>query len=242
VLPPPAPGGRTYTGRRRVRLGDASPGGRLRLDAAARYLQDVSNDDTDDAELGDDGWVVRRTVVDVPAFPVLGEALALTTFCTGTGARWAERRVRIDGARGAVMDALSLWVHVDMDSGRPVPLTPRFYELYGPAAAGRTVRARLTHGDSPAGAVERRPWSVRFTDFDVMGHMNNAAYWAVVEEELARRRDLRNPLRAEMEFRAAVEQGDDVHLVGEDGEGHLWLWLRRHDGTVCASAHVWRTA
>jgi acyl-ACP thioesterase len=241
VLPAPASGGRIYTGRRRVRLGDSSPGGRLRLDAAARYLQDVSNDDTDDAELGDDAWVVRRTVVDVPAFPVLGEALALTTFCTGTGARWAERRVRIDGVRGGAIDAVSLWVHIDLASGRPTPLTARFHELYGPAAGGRTVRARLTHGDPPAG-VDQRQWSLRFTDFDVMGHMNNAAYWAVVEEELARRRDLRCPLRAEMEFRAAVEQGDEVHLVDDDAEGHLWLWLRRADGTVCASAHVWRTA
>src|SRR5947207_12307857 len=91
ALPPPARG-RVYTGRRRVRLGDASPGGRLRLDAAARYLQDVSNDDTRDGGLDDEGWVVRRTTLEVVAFPVMGEELELRTFCSGTGGRWAERR------------------------------------------------------------------------------------------------------------------------------------------------------
>src|SRR6202022_2394278 len=112
-------------------------------------------------------------------------------------------------------------------SGRPVPLSERFFELYGEAAAGRTVRARLQHPDPPADADTVRTWPLRVTDFDVMAHMNNAAYWVVVEEELARRRDLRAPLRAELEFRVAIEPGDDVRLVSSDGEGDLRLWLVR---------------
>ena len=41
--------GRTFTGERIVRLGDVSPAGRLRLDAVARYLQDIATDDAVDA-------------------------------------------------------------------------------------------------------------------------------------------------------------------------------------------------
>ncbi len=40
-----------------------------------------------------------------------------------------------------------------------------------------------------------------------MGHMNNAAYWAMVEEELSRRSDLRAPLQAEVEFRVCGPAG-----------------------------------
>ena len=105
-----------------MRIGDASPGGRLRLDALARYLQDVSNDDTRDGGLDDDGWVVRRTALRAERIPVMGEELVLQTFCSGTGGRWAERRVRIRGDRGGVVDAVSLWVHVDLATGRPAPL------------------------------------------------------------------------------------------------------------------------
>jgi acyl-ACP thioesterase len=229
-----------FTGRRRVRLGDASPGGRLRFDALARHLQDVSNDDTRDARLDDDGWVVRRTTVEVRRFPVLGEEVELRTFCSGTGRRWAERRVAVIGAQGGAVDAASLWVHIDVATGRPALLSPGFFELYGAAAAGRVVTARLHHPDRPgprAIAATRR-WPTRFVDFDVMGHMNNAAYWCAVEEELARRRDLRAPLRAEVEFRAGIDPDDDVQMVVQDGEGDLRLWLQR-DGAVLASAHVW---
>jgi acyl-ACP thioesterase len=238
VTLPPAPGGRVFTGRRRVRLGDASPGGRLRFDALARHLQDVSNDDTRDARLHDDGWVVRRTTVDVRRFPMLGEEVELRTFCSGTGRRWAERRVAVAGVDGGAVDAASLWVHVDTATGRPAPLSPHFYELYGSAAGGRTVTARLHHPDPPSGPTARR-WPTRFVDFDVVGHMNNAAYWCPVEEELARRRDLRAPLRAEVEFRAGIDPGDDVDVAVQDGEGDLRLWLLR-DGMVAASAFVWR--
>ena len=92
--------GRTFTGSRRVRLGDCSPGGRLRLDATARYLQDLSDDDTRDVGLAQMTWVVRRTVVDVHEFPTYLQPLDMVTWCSGIGSRWAERRVDIRGAGG----------------------------------------------------------------------------------------------------------------------------------------------
>jgi acyl-ACP thioesterase len=234
--------GRIFTRRRRVRLGDVSPGGRLRLDAFARYLQDVSNDDTRDADYPDImGWVVRRTVVVVERFARLGEMVELRTFCSGTGSRWAERRVSVRGDEGAIMEAATIWVHVDLDNGRPKVLPPEFFALFGESAAGRTVRARLAHPDPPASA-EVGPWPVRYVDYDVLGHMNNAAYWAVVEEELDHRRELRAPLRAELEFRNAVERGHQVGVVTDvvadvvaDG---VTIWLVGDGGVVHASARL----
>lgn len=232
LVPLPA-SGRVFTGVRRVRLGDASPGGRLRFDALVRYLQDVSNDDTRDAGLVDEmAWIVRRTVIEVRRFAELGESLTLRTFCGGTGGRWAERRVGVTGDQGASIEAATLWVHLDEATQRPKPLPQQFHDLYGEAAGGRTVRARLLHDDVPRGLLlTAPPWPLRFSDFDVLGHVNNAAYWEVVEEHLARRRDLRAPLRAELEFRAAVEQGQEVVVAVEDTERSLRLWLVGPAGT-----------
>jgi acyl-ACP thioesterase len=230
--------GRVFARSRRVRLGDVSPGGRLRLDAFARYLQDVSNDDTRDAEYSDVmGWVVRRTVVVVERFARLGEIVEASTFCSGTGSRWAERRVSVRGDEGAWMEAATIWVHVDLETVRPKVLPPEFFTLYGEAAAGRTIRARLTHPDAPDDA-EIRPWPLRYVDYDVLGHMNNAAYWAVVEEELARRRELRAPLRAEVEFRNAVERGHHVGVITEAIDDGVAIWLVGDGGTAHASARV----
>jgi acyl-ACP thioesterase len=230
--------GRRFSAERPVRLGDVSPRGRLRLDAIVRYLQDTSSDDTADSALEDaDGWVVRRTVVEVATFPVLRERLGLTTWCSGTGSHWAERRISVTGDLGAAIEASTVWVHLDMATGRPRRLPPQFLELYGEAAAGRTMRARLVHPDPPEG-VAGRPWPLRVTDFDVLGHVNNAAYWEVVEEELSRRRDLRAPLRAEVEHRAAIEPDQLVEVVSADADdGSLSLWVIGPAG-VAASALI----
>ena len=43
------------------------------------------------------GWVVRRTLLDVVRPAGLAERPRLTTYCTGTGRSWAERRTSIIG-------------------------------------------------------------------------------------------------------------------------------------------------
>jgi len=224
--------GRVFRGSRRVRLGDVDPGGRLRLDACARYLQDVSNDDTRDAALPDDGsWVVRRTEIVVRRKVRFLEELALATWCGGTGSRWAERRVSV----GDAIDAASLWVYVDLRSMMPKRLGEGFLSLYGEAAGGRTVGSKLLL-PKPTGGESRRHWALRATDFDVLGHMNNAAYWAAVEEVVAERPELvAGPHRAVVEFAKPIEPGAEVTLAVAHEDAAVSLWLEV-DGTPSAAA------
>lgn len=230
--------GRVFDTVRRVRLGDASPGGRLRFDALVRYLQDVSDDDTRDAGFtAAAGWVVRRTVIEVDRFPVYLEAMSCRTWCSGTGGRWAERRIRIRGEHGGAIDSATLWVHVDTATGRPTVLPAEFHSLYGPATGGRTVRASLRHLAAPEVAERVWSWTPRFCDFDVLGHVNNSNYWTVVEEELARRRDIRAPMRAELEHRDALEPGSVADVAVVDDTDGFGLWIIE-GGAVRASATV----
>jgi acyl-ACP thioesterase len=236
MVPVPATG-RVYRSDRRVRLGDASPAGRLRFDAIARYLQDIANDDARTAGIDDaQSWVVRRTVIDVFKDAVFEEELQLATFCGGMGGRWAERRTSITGDRGASIEVAALWVSVDLETMRPKVLGDDFHRAYAEAAGGRTVRAKLFH-DDPPDDLDGATYDTRFVDFDVIGHMNNAAYWNAVEQELARRRDLRAPVRAEMEHRAGLEPRHATRLVVEDEPLALSLWFVGEPG-VFASARV----
>ncbi|MEX2294308.1 MAG: acyl-ACP thioesterase domain-containing protein [Acidimicrobiales bacterium] len=229
--------GRLFEEARRVRLGDVSPGGRLRLDAATRYLQDLSADDTADAALPDaESWVVRKTFLEVRASPRYLEALELATWCSGTGSHWAERRISIVGQLGGSIEAATTWVHVDPASGRPKRVPDSFGALYGEASGGRRMKARLLHPDPPLDAASA-PWALRFTDFDLLSHVNNAAYWEAVEEALSDRRHLRAPLRAEVEHRIAIERGASVELVTADTGDTVMVWLVA-DGEVAASARV----
>lgn len=221
--------GRIYTAKRPVRLSDVTPKGRMRLDAVARYLQDIGNDDAVDA-IGEDAaaWVVRRTTLEVEQFPVFREDLQLSTWASGVGSRWAERSTAITGSDGGAIHATALWVHVDLATGRPKRLPAEFDAMYGEAAGGRTVHARLGHDDPPAGAAAV-PWPPRFSDFDVLGHVNNAVYWAVVEEHL----DLIAPVSVVVEYRGGIDRGQVV-TVKKAGD---CLWIEA-DGAVAASVRA----
>src|SRR4051794_13549142 len=228
MIEPPTRG-RTFSSNQRVRLADVSPKGRLRLDAVARYLQDVANDDGIDA-IGEDAdaWVVRRTTLAIERFPVMREYVTLTTWASGVGSRWAERSTTLAGDGGGRVQATALWVHVDLETGRPKRLPPDFDRFYLEATGGRTVTARLGH-DGPPPEVDPVDWPVRFSDFDVLGHVNNAVYWAVVEEHL----DVTAPVTIEMEYRGGIDRGQAAQVV--NGPGALWILA---DGAVAASARI----
>ena len=224
--------------------------GRLRLDALTRYTQDVSDDDTTDAGLDPDpGWIARRTTVSQYRPAVLGETIDLVTFCSGLGRRWAERRLRIVGDRGAGYDVATLWICVDPATGRPVTLTDQFLDIYGPSAAGRKVSARQVNPKPPNGAdgagLERWSWPLRAVDFDTLDHVNNAAYWAVVEEAFVTSwGPAGDRFDATIEYSAGLDPDDEVTIATQvDGTQRRAWWLTA-DGSVAASVSLdlWSTS
>src|SRR5439155_1703444 len=164
-LPPPEQG-RRFVGHRRVRLGDVNRSNRLRLDAVARYLQDVASDDVDDvADPRVDGaWVLRRTALVLGRSPRYGDDVELTTFCSGTGGHWAERRTSLAVDGSSVAEAGAVWVYVDR-AARPARPGEGFFAHYGDAADGRNVSGRLWMGPSflltslVVGAWSRAGWA-----------------------------------------------------------------------------------
>lgn len=215
-LPPVPAAGRTYSSTRTVRLGDAGLDGSLRLDALARFLQDVAADDAHAVGLRDASWVVRRTVLVVEGRPRYGERIELTTFCGGIGSRFAERRTSVTGPSSR-LEASSLWVYLD-ERGRPAPLPPVFVEAYGEAAGGRSASSRLSLPAPAAdGVAAGEPWPLRATDFDVLGHVNNAVYWAMVEDEPVDQGEL------VLEYRTPIEPGASVSLVRSPSGDDRWL-------------------
>jgi acyl-ACP thioesterase len=238
---PPAPfptSGRTFATKRTVRLGDVTPKGRLRLDATARFLQDIATDDALDGAYDDPhGWVVRRTEMWVHRFPKYLDKLHLETWCGGVGSHWAERRTRItiDGDDSTVaIDAAALWVRVDLSTLKPLPLTERFKELIGEAAAGRRISARLQVGRNLPDPTpnESMGFPLRFTDFDAVGHLNNAVYWEPLEQYLADHRNRRAPLHATVEHHHSVEPGATLRVSAYELPGRVVLRLLDGDETA----------
>ena len=233
--------GRVFRAQRRVRLGDVTPAGRARFDALARYLQDIARDDSADSALENPmGWVVRRTAIRVRRWPTFQELLASATWCSGIGPRWAERRTEIVGEHGALIDTATLWVHVDAATGRPARLVKGFADRYGEAAGGRGADAQLLLASEAPGDVVPLPWPLRYSDFDILGHMNNAAYWAALEEILVARSVADLTMTAVMEHRQAIAPGQlaTVFVAPADTDGAWGWWLVAGGATAAAGLFI----
>jgi acyl-ACP thioesterase len=209
-------------------IADADGEGRCRLDAIARWLQDIAYLDIVDAGFeGQGAWIVRRGRIRVDAFPRFGEQLELRTFCSGIGRFSAERRTSISGDRASV-ETVARWVCMDPERGRPMRFTPEFLAAYEESAGGRDANVRRRHPDPPAGA-ERSRWHFRASEMDPAHHINNSHYWTPLEEELA---DGPEPkaIDVEIEYRDPAMPGEvEVLRSGTS------MWIAGTDGTVRAS-------
>jgi acyl-ACP thioesterase len=237
--------GRVFSQTVRPGLADCAPAGRARLDAIARWLQDVAYADVEDAGLAASAvWVVRRTRIRVNRFPRFADHLVARTFCSGTGRAWAERRTTITGAAGesaaggADVEAVALWVHLDPADWRPMPFSEEELAVYGEAAGDRRITARLRHPAPPPDRPTESSWTFRATESDIADHVNNSAYWVPIEDELLRSGDPApepEPERidVEIEFRTPAQpgpkrvlrSGDRRWIVGVDDEVHATILL-----------------
>ena len=217
-LVPLPPAGRVFRSHRRIRLSDRDPTGRLRLDAVARYLQDVATDDVAETGWGAPRhlWVLRSLRIDVVVPPREDDRVELATWSSGTAALAAGRRMSLSGNRGGRVELDSVWIHLGADA-RPERIGD--FGPYAETAGTRVVSTRLELREPLAGASRTR-WPLRATDLDTLGHVNNAAYWHAVEECLrsAEGLDLRRDLRARLDHRHPLDAGDDVELVRANEE------------------------
>lgn len=213
-----------------VGLSDVDADGRLRLDVVARFLQDAASEDVTDVGRppSEHFWVVRRTELEVVEPFADDLRVEIETWASGTAPTAASRRYTLRGSGGGHLEAESIWIHLDRDL-RPLRLDDEFLEIYGASAAGRRASTKLT---LPAPTVKPdREWPLRVTDIDRLGHVNNAAYWAPVEEVFAGR--LGGRIRAVLEYRKPIDLGERVELA-HDGD-LLWLVV---GGEVRAAASV----
>jgi acyl-ACP thioesterase len=227
---PRADGVRAFGGPAFAGIADCAPSGRVRLDAVARWLQDIAYADVLDAGLESVAvWVVRRTRIRVNRWPRFAERFELTTFCSGLGRMWAERRTDVvrPGTDAPDVEAVSLWVHLHPERRLPFPLTETEVTAYSGPSPQRRVTARLRHPLPSASCGAGSEWTFRATELDVADHINNAAYWQPLEEELLAPGSEPGPVDIELEYRAPAQPGVKRWLV--DGSAR---WLTGESGSA----------
>ncbi|HUR16684.1 MAG TPA: acyl-ACP thioesterase domain-containing protein [Candidatus Limnocylindrales bacterium] len=213
---------RTY----RVRFDEAGPDGFLRASGFVRYAQDMAWIHSESAGFGrawyrDRGlfWLVRGVELDLLEDVDYGTELVVSTEVIGFRRVIARRRseFHLPESERPVATVLTDWVLLK-DNGRPVQPPAEILEMFPPASNEfAPLRARV--GEPPAHADEAA-FSVRRSEADPMGHVNNAVYVDYLDEGFLRRaaRDggLPVPRRYRVEFAGSALPGSRVTARGWD--------------------------
>ncbi|MBY0440692.1 MAG: acyl-[acyl-carrier-protein] thioesterase [Mycobacteriaceae bacterium] len=201
-----------------LRVGDIDRQGRLRLDAAARHIQDIGQDQL--REMGFEEthplWIVRRTMIDLIRPIEFQDMLRLRRWCSGTSNRWCEMRVRIDGKRGhGLIESEAFWININRETQMPSRISDDFLEgLHRTTAVDRLRWKSYLRPGNRDDAIEIREFPIRVTDIDLFDHMNNSVYWSVIEDYLAAHPELfSTPLRITIEHEAPVALGDKLEII-----------------------------
>ena len=221
--------GRTFSSTCRVRLADIDRHGRVRLDALARFLQDVAIEDVQETGWGmpEHLWFLRRIRIDVVEPFLQDERVDLVTWSSGQAAIAAGRRWSVRGDSGGRAEVDSVWIHLDR-AQRPARIEG--FGIYGDAAGGRRVSTKLELPD-PLPDDTGSSWPLRVSDIDLHGHVNNAVYWQAVEHVLPSAGiDPGRPLVAELDYREPIDLEDAIALAASRAGAELLVGFRASDG------------
>ncbi|MEP9416832.1 acyl-ACP thioesterase domain-containing protein [Gordonia sp. VNQ95] len=231
----------------RVRTGDVDQDMRVRLDAVARYLQDVANDNIEATDFGDTDpfWIVRRTIIDVIRPFSWPAAVSAQRWCGALSTRWTNMRVRLtadhetnrfnpDAREPGLIETEAFWINVN-DQGMPSRLTDNAFEMLSAMTDEHRLRWKSMNPEkAPTPEVLELPDRVhvlRSTDFDPFKHLNNAAYLAAVEDELLDHGDLIDgPHRLIVEYLRPIVPGTPITVRRVREPDQLLMWLMTPSG------------
>ena len=232
----------------RVRFDEAGPDGRLRSSGYLRYAQDLAWIHSEGAGFGRDWysergltWLVRAVELDIASDVAYGSELIVSTEVVGFRRVWARRRSQFHrpGTERPAAEAITDWVLLN-SRGAPTRVPAELVDYF---AEGVTTFTPLRVDLPPAPAEARSvPMSVRRSELDPMGHVNNAAYLDYLDEHfltgVRRPGSLPIPRRYRAEFINSAEPGTDLLGRGWD-DGKAWCYrLEAEDGREMLRARL----
>jgi medium-chain acyl-[acyl-carrier-protein] hydrolase len=232
----------------RVRAVEAGTENRVSVPAICDYLQEIAGNHAKELGVGIQAlqaegltWMLARLRLAVSRFAGWGDDIVLRTWPSGTRGRLTALRdfEARDSAGGALFNAASEWLYVDVKAQRIVKL-PDVFAALAPEGSPRAEMPGMPEKFPPW--PERAEWAcevcVRKSDQDFNRHVNNAHYVEWVMEPLpdswlAGRR----LATLDIQFRQAAHCGERVSCeAAREGEALLHRIVRLPDRAVLAQA------
>jgi|JFJP01.1.fsa_nt_gi medium-chain acyl-[acyl-carrier-protein] hydrolase len=173
----------------RVGLFDIDYQFKLRIEAAARFFQDIAVHHSTGIGAGPDVllkkglvWFLSRLEIEFFRYPTLGEDLRIVTWSRGFKGFKGYREYLIDSSQGKVARGSGVWLFYDFMRKRIIKVPPEIsglYEIEQEKWFDNEIDDWVSTGRiEPEHETEV---SLRYSDVDVNGHVNNTVYFGFLE-------------------------------------------------------------
>lgn len=243
--------GHEYTHDYEVHYYDCDAQKRLSVLAVLRFLEDIALRQSEAVGVGlafyeneQVAWLLSRWDIRIHALPGYMDTVRVLTQPMDMRRFLANRRYAMfRGGEEPVIEADSQWVFLDTARRRPARIPEEVYSRYGRVGESDDLPTPPPPRE-PETDERTRSFSVRMSDIDTNGHVNNIRYveWALetLPEELIRLGTLRRLL---VHYRREVHYGADVQSVATLHEDDGLLTARhaiRSDGeAACLLESFW---
>ncbi len=198
----------------RVRYSEVDWKQDMKFTSLLNYFQDCCTFQSEDLGVGIEffgaeqaAWVLLSWHVVVERTPKMGETIRICTWPYDFGGFYGYRNFTMEDKDGTVIAyANSMWVFMDMATGRPKKIMPEFVEKYqlGEKYPMEPMPRKMKR---PEDAKQMEAFVVHRSQIDTNHHVNNEKYIEMAQEYLPHDFTIRQ-MRAE--YRKSAVLGDNI--------------------------------
>lgn len=166
-----------------VRYSECGPDNQIKLASIVNYFQDCTTENSESIGVGHDflrerkrAWLLNFWQIEIIRRPKTGERIEVSTWATGFQGVMGPRDFKMNTSDGQeLVQAHSLWVYVDTETGRPVKPTEEDISPYtvGEPLPMEQISRKIK---VPEGCMEVDTFPVYQYHIDTNKHMNNSKY------------------------------------------------------------------
>jgi acyl-ACP thioesterase len=226
---------------------DVDRDAKLLLPAVFKYLQEAAIKHADQFDAGTramvsrgQSWVLNRLAATIHRYPQYEEPLRVVTWSSGIRAFKGYRDFRICSGEELVVSASSLWLYVSLNTKSlvrvPEEVAARFPSR--PGAVFRPDLDKLKLVPPDAASTQVCPVSIRYSDVDGNGHVNNTAYLDCLQTALVSGGFSPRPTNVEIQFLKEIPPGAASVNVSLEARGPAVAFGFGSPGTLFAQGQV----
>lgn len=226
-----------YSFKSRVRYSEINKEGILDIPSILNYFQDCSTFQSEHLGVGMDylkkekrAWVLNSWQIEFLHDVGIFEDIEIGTWSYGSKGVYGYRNFVLNRNGQRAVNANTIWVFTDMETGMPVKVQPKDVEIYGIEPQiemtdyGRKIK---TEGEGK----KESEFSVRKYHIDTNGHVNNVKYVQFAMEYLD---DMRKVKVLRAEYKKSARYGDIISPVIYKEENAMTVSLNDKYGDVYA--------